>query len=305
MGVSMIARICVGFIVLRCSGVSLRRSVASVSFRLRFTIVGNAIKFTETGSVQVVTRLLDVAGNEPKIQFDVTDTGIGIADDKIDKIFKPFTQADASTTRHFGGTGLGLSISKTLTELLGGEFSVSSIQGKGSTFSITVGTGPLDDVRLIDNVGEVAHEVVGADIVDNKDISLQDLRILLAEDGVDNQRLISFLLKKAGADVTVAENGQIGFDLATTAKSEGRPFDAILMDMQMPIMDGYSATRRLRKEGYTWPIIALTAHAMAVDRQKCLDAGCDDYATKPIDRKELINTVARHAQQALNQKVTV
>jgi signal transduction histidine kinase/CheY-like chemotaxis protein len=250
-------------------------TICSDPTRLRqilINVVGNAIKFTETGSVHIVSRLLNEAGEQPRLQFDVIDTGIGIPAGKIEKIFKPFTQADGSTTLNFGGTGLGLSISKRLVELLGGEFSVSSTVSKGSKFSITVATGPLDDVRLIQDLSEAGVESTDENVADTANLCLSNRRILLAEDGPDNQRLIGFILKKAGAEVTLADNGQLGLELATIAVSEGQPFDVILMDMQMPVLDGYSAVSQLRKEGYTLPIIALTAHAMSSDRQKCLDA---------------------------------
>ncbi|HIE98002.1 MAG: ATP-binding protein [Fuerstiella sp.] len=257
-------------------------------------VVGNAIKFTEAGSVQIITRLLNNTGDEPKLQFDVIDSGTGISEDRIESLFLPFVQADSSTTRQFGGTGLGLTISKRLVEALGGEISASSTIGTGSTFSFTVATGLLDDVRLIDN----PVETVDVKAADEAESPLADYRILFAEDGPDNQRLIGFIVKKAGADVTVADNGQVALDMVTAAESEGCPFHVILMDMQMPVLDGYAATRQLREKGYTLPIIALTAHAMSTDRQKCLDAGCDDYATKPVDRKKLIQTVAEYAKKA-------
>ncbi len=275
----------------------LPQTIQSDPTRLRqvlINVVGNAIKFTETGSIRIVTRMLNEAGEEPRLQFDVIDTGIGIPDGAIEKLFLEFTQADNSTTRKFGGTGLGLTISKRLAEALGGEISVSSSVGKGSTFSITVATGPLNDVRLIHDAVGAAAETADVKSVDNSESSLTDYRILLAEDGPDNQRLIGYVLKKAGAAVTLADNGQVGFDLATIAESEGRPFDVVLMDMQMPVLDGYSATRRLREKGYTRPVIALTAHAMSSDRQKCQDAGCNDYTTKPIDRRKLIALVASY-----------
>jgi PAS domain S-box-containing protein len=274
---------------------ALPESICSDPARLRqvlINIVGNAIKFTETGSVEIVTRLLNEVGEEPKLQFDVIDTGIGVPDDQIKSLFLPFTQADTSSTRQFGGTGLGLSISKRLVELLGGEFSVSSTMGKGSTFSVTASTGPLDGVRMIENAAEAVLEAVTA--AHKIESPLADQRILLAEDGPDNQRLISYILKKAGADVTLADNGQIAVELANAAISEGCPYKVILMDMQMPVLDGYAAVRELRDGGYTRPIIALTAHAMSDDRQKCLDAGCDDYTTKPVDRKKLISMVANY-----------
>ncbi len=263
--------------------------------QILINIVGNAIKFTETGSIRLIARLVDEFADEPKLQFDVVDTGIGIPEDKIDKIFKPFIQADGSTTRLFGGTGLGLSISKRLVELLGGKFSVSSTVNKGSTFTISVSTGLLEDARLIRNSAEAKLRVTDNEPSEIDGLSLCNHRILVVEDGADNQRFISFMLERAGAEVTLADNGRIGADLATVASSEGRPFDVMLMDMQMPVMDGYVATRQLRDKGYTLPIIALTAHAMAADRSKCIIAGCDDYMSKPISRKRLLELVAKYA----------
>ena len=257
--------------------------------------IGNAIKFTETGSVKVVTRLLNDSKQAPQLQFEVIDTGIGIPTECLETLFNPFTQADGSMTRKFEGTGLGLTISKRLAELLGGSISVTSTHGEGSTFTIQVGTGPLNNVPLLEqeatSLKPIAKEKEAASPQALPGTPLKGYRILLTEDGLYNQRLITFLLKKAGADVSLAENGQISIDQATAAESKDEPFDVILMDMQMPVLDGYSATRQLRDAGFQVPIIALTAHAMNGDRQKCLDAGCDEYLTKPIDRKKLIEVI--------------
>ncbi len=265
--------------------------------QLLINIVGNAIKFTEFGSVQIITSLVKQSDDESILRFDITDTGLGIAEDKLDKIFLPFTQADSSTTRQFGGTGLGLTICKRVAELLGGEVSVTSSLGKGSTFSITIATGPLKGVPLLENKSESVRESRGATTMPAAQLPTLSSRILLAEDGPDNQRLIGFILKKAGAEVAVANNGQIAIELVAEAVAANRPFDVILMDMQMPILDGYSATRQLRNRGYAGPIIALTAHAMNGDRQKCLDAGCDDYITKPIDREALLRSIEKLEKQ--------
>ena len=270
-------------------------TIQSDPTRLRqilINLIGNAIKFTEAGTVHIVTRVVDDR-DVPCLQFDVIDTGRGMTKEQVARLFQPFMQADTSTTRKFGGTGLGLTISKRFAELLGGDITVVETEiGVGSTFRATVATGSLDGVKILEDplsataVAEDAHEVAQGSGSD-----LHGLRILLAEDGLDNQRLISFVLKKAGADVTVNENGQLAFDAALAARDKGKPFDAILMDMQMPVMDGYEATSQLRQKGYSGPIIALTAHAMAGDREKCIEAGCDDYATKPIDRKKLISMI--------------
>ena len=272
----------------------LPETVLTDPLRLRqvlVNLVGNAIKFTDQGEVRIAVRLA-CDGGSPRLRFDVTDTGIGMSEEQIGKLFQPFSQVDNSSTRKFGGTGLGLCISKRLTEALGGDIEVHSVPGKGSAFSVMIDPGPLDGIRMV-RQGEGPTNrpsPIVAPVAANK-IELHG-RVLLAEDGLDNQQLISFLLKKAGADVTAVENGLLAVEQASVAWEQGRPFDAILMDMQMPVMDGYAATRQLRERGYIGPIIALTAHSMVADRQKCLDAGCDDYATKPIDRQTLLATVA-------------
>jgi len=273
------------------------QAIQSDPTRLRqilINLIGNAIKFTEVGKVRLVARLLDAESDEPKMQFEVVDSGIGMTEEQIARLFKPFHQADSSTTRKFGGTGLGLTISKRLAEKLGGDIAVTSTPGEGSTFTVTVGTGPLDGVKLLDNPVE-AQVSTEPDKKPTAPKTKLDCRVLLAEDGPDNQRLIAFLLKKAGADVTLAENGQIAHDLALAARDQRTPFDVILMDMQMPVMDGYDATGRLREAGYAGPIIALTAHAMSTDRDKCLNAGCDDYLAKPINHRKLISVVTEYA----------
>ena len=269
--------------------------IQSDPIRLRqilINLVGNAIKFTETGSVRVATRLVQSPGEPPRLQFDVVDTGIGMTQEQPTRLFQPFTQADSSTTKRFGGTGLGLTISKRLAEMLGGDVTVTSTPGKGSTFSVTVETGPLEEVAMLENPAEAAVRRKPKPKADAAvDVKL-DCRILLAEDGPDNQRLISFVLKKAGAEVTLAENGQIAVENALAARDKGNAFDVILMDMQMPVMDGYTATARLREAGYDGPIVALTAHAMEGDEEKCRQSGCDGYATKPIDQGELLEMIA-------------
>ena len=261
-------------------------------------LVGNAIKFTETGGVRVAARLAQSPGEPPRLQFDVSDTGIGMTPEQLAKLFQPFTQADTSTSRKYGGTGLGLTISKRLAEVLGGDISVTSSPGKGSTFSVTIDPGPLEGVQMLESAQECAlpAEHLAGPVSAAAEVKL-DCRLLLAEDGPDNQRLITFLLKKAGAEVTVAENGQIAHDEALAAREAGNLFDVILMDMQMPVMDGYTATARLRQAGYDDPIIALTAHAMEGDEEKCRQAGCDDYLSKPIQRDTLLEVVARHSQK--------
>ena len=210
-----------------------------------------------------------------------------------------FTRWTIRHTREFGGTGLGLAISKRLAEVLGGDITVRSRVDAGSTFSLTFAVGPLDGVPL----ARLPAQPVGERIATKPPDTAQWLhcRVLLVEDGQDNQRLISYLLQREGATVEIAENGRKAVEKAlATFPGWGRrhddpaaPYDVILMDVQMPVMDGYAATRRLRQEGYRGPIIALTAHAMKGDRKKCLAAGCDAYLTKPVDRAVLVEAIAK------------
>ena len=265
--------------------------------QILINLLGNAIKFTETGGVRLVTRLLPAANagrDEPVLQFEVIDTGVGMTPEQIGRLFRPFSQADSSTTRRFGGTGLGLAITKRLAGILGGDVAVESRVGEGSTFRVTIATGPLVGVRLLDRPAEAAVGKPEVGPVSVFGLTLPACRILLAEDGPDNQRLLSALLRKAGAEVVVAENGQIAVEKAWAARERGIAFDVILMDMQMPVLDGYEATRSLRQKGYGGLIVALTANAMSQDRERCLQAGCDDYASKPIDRRQLIAALQAH-----------
>lgn len=271
------------------------RTIRSDATRLRqilMNIVGNAIKFTEAGGVRISARLLNQTP-APLLQVAVTDTGIGMPAELLARLFQPFTQADTSTSRRFGGTGLGLTISKRLAQLLGGDISAQSTPGEGSTFTLTIPTGTLDGVELVEPTEEAAGLPSAVLSGTHPPVLLTGYRLLLAEDGPDNQRLISLVLRKAGADVVLAENGEAAVDAFLQADREGRPFDLVLMDMQMPVLDGYQATRMLKAAGCRTPIVALTAHAMSEDRRKCLDAGCDEYVTKPIDRAHLLEVMGR------------
>jgi len=267
--------------------------------QILINLLSNAVKFTDEGGIRTVVRFIS-DDTHPKMQFDVIDTGVGMTSEQAAKLFRPFSQADTSTTRRFGGTGLGLTISKHFAELLGGDITiVSSTPGRGTCFRVTIATGPLHGVKMI-HPSQVTPANRAGDVRSASSPAERplDCRILLAEDGPDNQRLISFVLERAGAEVTIAENGRLAVDAARAAVDRAEPFDVILMDMQMPVLDGYGATAELRAGGYEGPIIALTAHAMAGDRQKCLDAGCVDYASKPIDRLKLIETIQHHLKRA-------
>jgi signal transduction histidine kinase len=269
-------------------------TIESDPTRLRqilINLVGNSLKFTTAGSVEIRVRLLRADADGGCLELAVVDTGVGMTTEQLGRLFRPFTQADASTTRKFGGTGLGLSITKRLTEMLGGEIVAESSAGHGSTFTATIATGSLSGVRMIEPSAPHSSAPAPSPSAPPQ-LSILNRRVLLAEDGVDNQRLVSFVLKKAGAHISIVENGLAAVELALKARDSGQSFDVILMDIQMPVMDGYTATGKLRAVGYDGPIIGLTAHTMNGDREKCIAAGCDDYATKPIDRAKLVALIA-------------
>ena len=264
--------------------------ILSDPLRLRQILVnllGNAVKFTEIG--RIALRITDEGAGGPNIilRVDVIDSGIGITAEQSQRLFLPFTQADASITRKFQGTGLGLAISRQLANLLGGDVTASSQPGLGSKFTMKVNGGPSTAVELLEHLTEAT---LPSNLSQNTQSNIQlHGRILLVEDGADNQRLLRMQLSNAGALVTSASDGRIAVDLATRER-----FDLILMDMQMPVMDGYAATMELRRRGLKIPIIALTAYAMAEDREKCLASGCTAYLSKPIAEEKLLNSVHEH-----------
>ncbi|MEA2708026.1 MAG: hypothetical protein QOF78_627 [Phycisphaerales bacterium] len=263
----------------------LPRQMIGDPLRLRqvlVNLVGNAIKFTQAGEVSVRASCDgDPDADSAILHVAVRDTGIGMTPSQVARLFRPFTQADETMTRRFGGTGLGLTITQRLVRLMGGEIEVHSEPGMGSTFSLTLPVIPVSSET------ETVADDGANDDAEAEPVKLTGGRILLAEDAPDTQRLVAFLLRRAGADVTVVSTGREAIDAVAHSG-----FDVILMDMQMPQIDGYTAAYELRRCGIETPIIAVTAHAMAGDRQRCLAAGCTDYMTKPIDRAELLRRVA-------------
>lgn len=266
-------------------------------------LVGNAIKFTERGGIEIGVRM-DRAGThaaEPgMVRISVADSGIGIAPEHQERIFHAFEQADASTTRRFGGTGLGLRICRELADAMGGGISMISHVGAGSVFTLSLPCAAPDESKEPVSETDAARECAGAAMH-----PLQGLRILLAEDSDDNARLFSHFLTRAGASVVRVKNGYE----ATLAVTEGGvnggplqdppPYDLIIMDMQMPIMDGYEATELLIRRGCPVPIVAATAHAMEEDRRRCIEIGCRDFITKPVSGDALITAVLRNATRSV------
>ena len=247
-------------------------------------IVGNALKFTSKGGVE-----LKVAFDNPTLRFTVVDTGIGITAEQECRLFKPFGQADSSTTRKFGGTGLGLVLSRRISEALGGklDFVSSSKPGAGSTFMFEINSPLLPNAKLVGR--NALKTIINEAVVYRKDGSvLSGLKVLVVEDSPDNQILIHMYLEKEGAEVTMVSDGAQGVKSALTEK-----FDVVLMDIQMPVLDGHEATKILRTAKYMKPIIALTAHAFKEEQEKCFASGFTGFLTKPIKRSALIDALSK------------
>lgn len=260
-------------------------------------LIENAIKFTHEGEVAIEVNYL--ATPVPTLEFIIADTGIGIPADQIEGIFDPFQQGDNSTSRNHAGSGLGLSVCQRQIKILKGSLSVESEVDIGSRFSLRLPIEtPMPANSTASGIGRISDK--------SQRPSLAEYRYLLVEDGIDNQRLIKAILSKAGGTVAVADNGQIAIDWIMAERSAAEDnstdndpgVDVILMDMQMPVLDGYQATQKLRQIGFHKPIIALTAHALQGDRERCLEAGCDDYFTKPITRQNLLSMAQQYAEQS-------
>ncbi len=291
------------------------RTIKTDPTRLRqvlINLIGNAIKFTDDGEVRLKVRFVDgsrsrqdyQANSDLKlltpsetqwfIEFAISDTGIGMSEEQIERLFQPFSQADSSVTRQYGGSGLGLAISQRLVQMLGGVIDLESKLGKGSTFVVRLPIDSIEEIELIEPDLVVRSDEPESLLAETPKLNC---RVLVVDDRRDVRHISQHFLEKAGATVATAENGQEGMDAALAALYASEPYDLIVMDMQMPIVDGLHATAQLRSADIEWPIIALTADAMKGDRERCLNGGCDDYLSKPIDHAKLVRMVARYTQE--------
>ncbi len=278
------------------------RTIETDAKRLRqvlINLIGNAIKFTDEGQVLLKVKFIEGA-NPPMIEFAIQDSGIGMTDEQIERLFKPFSQADSSVTRQYGGSGLGLAISQRLVQMMNGEMDLESRLGKGSTFYVRLPVASFDSIELVNpslTLRELEPEV---ELAQTPTLAC---RVLIVDDRRDVRHISQHFLQKAGAKVVTADDGQKGINAAQAAVDTGQAFDLILMDMQMPKIDGLQATAILRSVGIDWPIIALTADAMKGDRDRCLNGGCDDYLSKPIDHRKLVSMVAKYTQVITRQEL--
>lgn len=259
--------------------------------QVMLNLVGNAVKFTEQGVVQIRVAAEKLSEQELLLRVAIHDTGPGLTRKQAQRLFAAFSQADATVTRKHGGSGLGLIICRRLSQLMGGTVELTTTKpGQGSVFTATVRMG------VIPGAGEtsVLEKPATSSIATTPRSAVRlGGRILLAEDGPDNQRLISFILKKAGAHVDIAENGEVALRMLEQANDSATPYDLLLTDIQMPVMDGYTLAGKVRERGWQLPVVALTAHAMSEERQRCLAAGCNDFSAKPINKHSLLTICQR------------
>jgi signal transduction histidine kinase/AmiR/NasT family two-component response regulator len=274
--------------------------IASDAVRVKqilMNLVGNAIKFTDAGYVCVVAKCEERVGRAPTLAVSIIDSGIGIDAGLRERLFTSFSQADGSTTRRHGGTGLGLAISRQLAQLMRGELTYAPNDGPGSTFRLVIPTGSLDGVAWVNDLhGGTEDSMKGRRL--GPAAAVLRASVLVAEDFAENRKLITRLLESAGAKVEGAENGRQAVAMARAAWEAGNPFDVVLMDMEMPEVDGIEATQMLRAQGYDGAIVALTAHAFDGQRAKCLEAGCNGFVTKPVTKMDLVTAVTLHAKRS-------
>jgi two-component system CheB/CheR fusion protein len=256
--------------------------------QILINLVGNAIKFTKQGSVTIVIRF-DKSNSE--LAFEVHDTGIGIDAGKIEQMFQPFEQADASIVRQYGGSGLGLAISRRLAGLLGGRITVTSELGAGSQFTLHLPVPDHDELELEPPPTKTLRPRTAIDTSAGEQL---DMRVLIVDDRRDIRLLVQQMIEKSGGETVVCENGQQAIERLNIGNPIEQKFDVVVMDMQMPVLDGINAVRKLRASGYDRPIIALTANAMSTDRQACLDAGYTDYLDKPIEKARLLKMLRKY-----------
>ncbi len=268
--------------------------IATDRLRLRQILVNlldNAIKFTDRGGVRLTIHAIDRPGSDPSLQFTVADSGIGMTPAEMSRLFEPFYRARPMAPDRPAGTGLGLAICRRLARRLGGDITVESTPGEGSTFTLTIPAGSHDGPGGPAHMGDFLETPPLASVPSPAE--RLDARILVTDDNEANQQLIGLRLIGAGAEVVTALNGKEALDRVREAAEAGRPFDAVIMDMQMPVLDGYEAVRQLRAGGFTAPIVAVTAYAMSDDREECLGLGCDDFVSKPIEWDRFFAILAR------------
>ncbi len=255
-------------------------------------LVGNSIKFSEVGQIEVHARREIDPGGKTILAIDVKDQGVGIPTEQLENIFMPFQQADDASNRKYHGTGLGLAISRRYAQLLEGDLFAVGRPDQGSIFTVHL---PLETAVEKEAISPELREKTPADLTEELE-KYAGARVLLAEDGLDNQRLVSHFLKKTVIQLEIVENGKLALYRVFEDPKAG-PFDLILLDMQMPVLDGYAAASQLREGGFEGAIIAFTAHSMKHERQKCLQAGCNDYLTKPFSKKSLLECLLKHLER--------